>query len=199
MQIRFCSNFGKHRLVAVRPEKAHSLQVDILATLFAKYPEHKGSVKMFIIGGVRNAADQALVDHLKSKAAQASLSSHIEIIPNASVEVLSSYFSHARVGIHTMRNEHFGIGIVEYMAAGLVPLAHGTGGPLMDIVAPFEGESTGFLAETPDNYADMLHRILTMSQKDSLAMQRTARNSVLDRFSDTTFQRAFLALVQTLL
>lgn len=28
---------------------------------------------------------------------------------------------------------HFGIGIVEYMASGVIPLAHCSGGPLMDI------------------------------------------------------------------
>ena len=49
------------------------------------------------------------------------------------------------VGIHTMVNEHFGIGIVEYMAAGLIPLANGSGGPLLDIVVPHDGNPTGKL------------------------------------------------------
>lgn len=35
-----------------------------------------------------------------------------------------------------MWNEHFGIGIVEFMAAGAIPLAHHSGGPLLDIVVP---------------------------------------------------------------
>ena len=33
-----------------------------------------------------------------------------------------------------MWNEHFGISIVEMMAAGLVVVAHNSGGPRMDIV-----------------------------------------------------------------
>lgn len=33
-----------------------------------------------------------------------------------------------------MVDEHFGISIVEYMAAGLVPIAHNSGGPRADIV-----------------------------------------------------------------
>ena len=37
--------------------------------------------------------------------------------------------------------EHFGIGIVEFMAAGVVPVAHDSGGPKFDIVTPDE---TGF-------------------------------------------------------
>jgi len=34
-----------------------------------------------------------------------------------------------------MWNEHFGISIVEMMAAGLVVVAHKSGGPLMDIIS----------------------------------------------------------------
>jgi hypothetical protein len=33
-----------------------------------------------------------------------------------------------------MWNEHFGIGVVELMAAGVVTIAHNSGGPKMDIV-----------------------------------------------------------------
>ena len=33
----------------------------------------------------------------------------------------------ASVGLHTMWNEHFGIGVVEMMAAGLAVVAHDSG------------------------------------------------------------------------
>ena len=36
--------------------------------------------------------------------------------------------------VFSMWNEHFGISIVEMMAAGLVVIAHKSGGPLMDII-----------------------------------------------------------------
>lgn len=49
----------------------------------------------------------------------------------------------AKVGLHTMWNEHFGIGVVEYMAAGLIPVAHKSGGPLMDIVTEYNNKPTG--------------------------------------------------------
>ena len=42
-----------------------------------------------------------------------------------------------------MVDEHFGINVVELMAAGLIPLTHASGGPLLDIVVPYEGEPTG--------------------------------------------------------
>ena len=44
-----------------------------------------------------------------------------------------------------MWNEHFGISVVEYMAAGLVTIAHDSGGPRMDIVVPLNDQPTGML------------------------------------------------------
>ena len=39
--------------------------------------------------------------------------------------------------------------MVEYMAAGVVPIAHDSGGPKQDIVVPLDGNRpTGFLATT---------------------------------------------------
>ena len=56
---------------------------------------------------------------------------------------LESYLRKASVGIHTMWNEHFGISVVEMMAAGLVVVAHNSGGPSMDIVTAVEDQPTG--------------------------------------------------------
>eukprot|EP00008_Paramoeba_atlantica_P001349 CAMPEP_0201501614 /NCGR_PEP_ID=MMETSP0151_2-20130828/83682_1 /ASSEMBLY_ACC=CAM_ASM_000257 /TAXON_ID=200890 /ORGANISM="Paramoeba atlantica, Strain 621/1 / CCAP 1560/9" /LENGTH=60 /DNA_ID=CAMNT_0047895131 /DNA_START=1046 /DNA_END=1225 /DNA_ORIENTATION=+ len=49
--------------------------------------------------------------------------------------------------------EHFGIGVVEFMAAGLIPVAHNSGGPKMDIVI----HDTGYLAKDPKEYGEALH------------------------------------------
>ena len=85
-----------------------------------------------------------------------------------------------------MSNEHFGIGIVEFMAAGAVPVAHRSGGPLLDIVSPaaviFEDElvgedAVGFLAATEAEYAEALHQIFRLPQAKLQAMQQRARDS----------------------
>ena len=58
-----------------------------------------------------------------------------------------------------MWNEHFGIGIVEMMAAGMIVVAHNSGGPKSDIVSPHQ---SGFLATTADEYADAIYEAFTL-------------------------------------
>ena len=40
---------------------------------------------------------------------------------------LRSLLGNAVAGLHTMVDEHFGIVVVEYMAAGVIPIAHNSG------------------------------------------------------------------------
>ncbi len=47
---------------------------------------------------------------------------------NAPYSELLGLLGEAVAGLHTMRDEHFGISVVEYMAAGAIPIAHNSGG-----------------------------------------------------------------------
>ena len=105
----------------------------------------------------------------------------------------------ATAGLHTMWNEHFGIGVVEMMAAGVLTVAHDSGGPRADIVRPREGVATGFLAASPEQYAAALDAIFRAVDGreggvDAVAMATAARASVA-RFSDSEFARAFAAVL----
>lgn len=48
------------------------------------------------------------------------MDSDYEIRTNIGFDELKSWLSRAMVGLHTMRDEHFGIGVVEFLAAGCV-------------------------------------------------------------------------------
>lgn len=89
-------------------------------------------------------------------------------------------------------------GVVECMAAGAVVLAHRSGGPKLDIVVPFQGESTGFLADDEDAYAEALERILALPPAARLRIRRSARQSV-ERFSEREFEESFLAATEPLM
>jgi alpha-1,2-mannosyltransferase len=74
------------------------------------------------------------------------------------------------------------------MAAGLIVLAHKSGGPKMDIIE--EGQ-TGFLACDIDSYATMMEQIIELTVDERRQIQARARDSV-DRFSRLNFERLFL-------
>ena len=85
---------------------------------------------------------------------------------NVPFTVLKEWYAKAQFGIHTMWCEHFGIGIVELMASGIIIVAHNTGGPSMDIVRPYNGQPTGFLAATEEEYANTMAKMVSLSSED---------------------------------
>ena len=90
------------------------------------------------------------------------------------------------------------LGVVECMAAGKVMLAHKSGGPKLDIVVPYEGGQTGFLADDEESYAEAIDRILALPPATRLQIRRNARQSVA-RFSDQEFEACFLAAMEPLM
>lgn len=89
-------------------------------------------------------------------------------------------------------------GVVECMAAGTIVLAHKSGGPKLDIVVPYEGGQTGFLADSEDSYAAAMETILALSPSARLDIRRNARRSV-ERFSDQEFEACFLSAMEALM
>ena len=172
-----------------RPEKNHVLQLQAMAHLRHSHPDLH--VRLVIIGSCRNVGDQARVAAVEDEIQRLGLSDVVQVRVNVSWgELRDTWLRRAKIGLHTMVNEHFGINIVEFMAAGVVPVAHNSGGPREDIVVPFAGNATGRLASCASSYAVAMHEILTMPAAEFAGMQQSARASVA-RFSDVAFQNAF--------
>ena len=108
-----------------RPEKNHHFQLEIWADFLRTHMEHRDA-KLIMIGGVRkNTNDCELVVRLRDKVKELSLEDNVQIIENASFSSLMAYLCMAKVGIHTMKNEHFGISIIEYMVMINLPRQQG--------------------------------------------------------------------------
>ena len=99
-----------------------------------------------------------------------------------------------------MWNEHFGISIVEMMAAGMVMIAHDSGGPQKDIMVPLQdGRIVGYVAASVEEYADRLADALSLSVSDARGVRLSARQSVQERFGDDVIQERVVALFDHIL
>lgn len=154
-----------------RPEKDQLLQVRALEHL-KKEGKLPRDAKLVMIGGVRNADDERILSNLEQKVKDWGLENHVEFRTNVRFDEILSAFSESKVGIHTMLDEHFGIGVVEMMAAGLITIAHNSGGPKSDIIGA--ADCAGFLATTAEEYAEAIHKGLT--EFDSHFMTSLRRN-----------------------
>ncbi|CAH8849684.1 unnamed protein product [Trichobilharzia szidati] len=184
-----------------RPEKNHQLQLDAFHRFLSRQvtteDNHGQLFKLCLIGGCRDAEDHALVLKLKQHAAALGLGDAVEFHINLPYKELKSYFECCSVNLHTMVDEHFGIGIVEGMASGLITVAHRSGGPLTDIIGPSESSissiqseksGVGFLASTAEEYADIFELILLkMSEAQIHAIRQNAIKWVREKFSEDCF------------
>ena len=190
-----------HSIVSVgqfRPEKDHPLQLQSFHEfLKCKMAKDRHKYKLILVGSCRNQDDSDRVSSLKQLAEKLGIKQNVEFALNVSFDRLKSYLAEATVGLHTMWNEHFGIGIVECMASGAIVLAHDSGGPRMDIVIEWEGKPTGFLASDKKSYAAAMETIFALSPEERSVICHNARNSV-DRFSEKAFENGFLQCTEPL-
>ncbi|KAK7689918.1 hypothetical protein QCA50_006557 [Cerrena zonata] len=184
-------------LAQFRPEKDHPAQLRAFHKLLEKHPDYgtpgDKHVRLVLIGGSRNADDAARLEGLKSLAKELGIVDHVEFIANAPYPEMLAWLSKASIGLSTMVDEHFGINVVEFMAAGLIPVTHASGGPLNDIVVPFNGKPTGYHATNAEAFADAFHEILTLPPDEDLALRTRARTWAVQRFSEEEFERGWMA------
>ena len=175
-----------------RPEKNQILQIKILAQLKKKlsiYPELE-DLELHLIGGVRNEEDQKLFDDLKIFARQLGVEKYVKFLKNGSTEEIMEEFSKAKIGIHTMIDEHFGINLIEMMAAGLILVTHNSAGAKDDILKN-EGEKPGFLVNNENEYIARIEEILVRYDeiKGQIINCSTKRA---EKFSDEAFKDQFI-------
>lgn len=179
-------------LAQFRPEKDHPLQLQSLYELREIVSEEMFSnITLVLCGSCRNTDDSRRVKDLKDFSKHLSLENNVEFKVNMSYRELFEEFKNSYIGIHTMLDEHFGISVVEQMAAGLIMVAHRSGGPLLDIIETSEGSRLGFLAQTPDEFAHIIKFILHLDQGEISEIRDKARAST-ERFSNEKFHEEFL-------
>jgi len=85
----------------------------------------------------------------------------VRILPNASEWQKIELLRRAKMYLHPMKYEHFGISVVEAMAAGLIPVVHRSGGPWTDIV---EFGKYGFGFRTEEEAVSHVENLLELKE-----------------------------------
>lgn len=191
-----------------RPEKDHQLVLRSFAKFFQASPTSSGSSTasdrphLTLIGSVRNAADETHIYALRLLAHELHVTDSVTFLLNApwndneGTRAGSSILSHLRsstIGVNAMWNEHFGIGVVEYQAAGLISVVHDSGGPKRDIVVDLASKDggkgpTGYKADDVDGFAEAYGKVLNdMNDDERWQMRLRARESA-QRFSEGVFK-----------
>jgi alpha-1,2-mannosyltransferase len=188
-----------------RPEKDHRLQIAAMALLAARRRQRglpdDSLPPLLVFGSCRDSEDQALLDGLRAFAHAQGVAHRVQFRVNEPFAVLKHEMGHALLGIHTMWNEHFGIAPVEMMAAGIVLVAHASGGPKEDIVA----EGAGFLAASAQEYALAMDKVLDLyddaggDQCPELARIRDNALRSVQRFTQDKFVDAFKRFMRVLI
>lgn len=205
IQVSASSEKGRENLILYiaqfRPEKNHSLVLRAFAKYYhgvADTLSPKQKPKLVLIGSVRsNTPDEIHIYNLRLQARELKIDDVTTFITDAPFQVIQQYLQKASIGVNGMWNEHFGIGVVEYLAAGLIPVVHDSGGPKLDIVVPYEGKPTGFHAETDEQFAAGFGTVSAMSDGERLEMRSRNRESA-KRFTEEAFARKWIAEMEEL-
>lgn len=170
-----------------RPEKNHDLILRSFAKmLHSSTKPGMGGAKLVLVGSVRDSDDAKRVYQLRLLAHELKISGDIRFVCDASWLEVVDWLRKSWVGVNAMWNEHFGIGVVEYQAAGLICVVNDSGGPKANIVVDFDGGATGYHASTELEYTDCFAEALSMPEDATLAMRKRARASS-KRFTEEAF------------
>lgn len=150
-----------------------------VAPLASRLASLSPAPKLLLVGTIRNDEDRLAVYNLRLLARALGLAdaADYEFILDAPWATVTEILATASIGINAMWNEHFGMVVVEYMAAGLVPVVHNSGGPKLDIVVPFAGTEaapdrgnvlpTGLLFRAPQDPAEERRAVAVATLEDT--------------------------------
>ncbi|TKA75879.1 hypothetical protein B0A55_04859 [Friedmanniomyces simplex] len=181
-----------------RPEKMHHVIIDAFHAFLKSYKHltQDGPMpKLILVGSVRDDHDEKRVYKLRLQTQE--IKDHVQFVVNAKWPQILEFLKSSSVGVNGMWNEHFGIGVVEYQAAGLISVVNDSGGPKADIVIDIDGKPTGFRATTPEEFAAGFAEALSLPGDEAFAMRQRARKSSW-RFSEQVFSDAWTGHLEQL-
>ncbi len=137
-----------------------------------------GKIKFQIVGSL-TPANRSYFKEIKEMIELYGLTGAVGLTPNASNEELIDAMSNSTVYLHTMIGEHFGVSIVEAMAAGLTPIVPSYGG--CGEITPTDQQY-----DTLEKAADLVAKNIKYANEE----KRTKMREMSLHFSPSSFRKA---------
>jgi glycosyltransferase involved in cell wall biosynthesis len=144
----------------------------------------KGSIKFHIVGSL-TSANRPYFKMLQDMIETYGLTKTVTLTPNASNEELIDVMSKSMMYLHTMIGEHFGVSIVEAMAAGLVPIVPAYGGCSEIVPSEYQYHT---LQEAADHIAK--------NAKIADDQKRMKMHDIARKFSPDNFRKAMKQYIE---
>jgi alpha-1,2-mannosyltransferase len=172
-------------VIASYTPKRHLEQIPLIAK-HSKYAR-------FLIMGKANEYSASTFAKLRRLMCKLHVKNRITLLQNAPNKEFVDSLSKAKVYLHTMPQDHFGISVVEAMASGCVPVVHKSGGPWIDILDQQQG-TYGFSYSTPQEAAEHIDMLLTHEDLRGKAASRALQRA--RSFDKTVFMKRIVEVVE---
>lgn len=182
-------------LKAFRPGKKEDLvltvgrftwekRLDLVPRIAELVPE-----ALFVIAGSTAIGSGEIIRRIKRYGAD-----NVEVRTDISLDELKELYAKAKIYLHVMAAEHFGISVVEGMASGCVPIVHKSGGPWLDIT---ERGRYGFGFESLGEAASLIRRLLSDEELWAEYSKKAVQRAQL--FSEEAFKMRFKAVLKAVM
>jgi glycosyltransferase involved in cell wall biosynthesis len=165
------------------PEKRYELVLEIAAKVC-------GRGRFAIVGMSTGRVSDEYYEKLINMKTRMGLD-NVELYRGISFGELLGLYARATVFLHAMKNEHFGIAVIEAMAAGLIPVVHRSGGPWEDILQGKQG-TYGYSFLTTDEASQIITDILDGGISEEMQRRNIEYAS---SFSSAAFQDKLLKII----
>jgi Glycosyltransferase len=122
-------NTNREKLVITISRFTPEKKLDGILEVARELPDYT-----FIISGSTGPGSERIIEALKARKEQLGLT-NIEFKPNMPRQELREQLGEAMFYLHPEFTEHFGIAVIEAMAAGVVPIVYRDGGAWHDVVS----------------------------------------------------------------
>jgi glycosyltransferase involved in cell wall biosynthesis len=138
------------------------------------------SIHFAVIGRLYN---QPVLNYLQSVVRKLGVEDRVKFYPNASAQQKIELLKKAKIYLHTMVGEHFGISIVEAMALGCIPIVHDSGGMVEFVPEQYRYQTVTDAAEKIDR-----------EMAGWSAPKAEEAKAIADKFSLPNFSQRFMQL-----